>query len=205
MLIDAAGRAAWPGRPSQRRAFDRLVAVVGMFVCEGGSPPDRRTWTESARDGWWYTSALPGGGLVAAYFTDSDLLRAGPGKRRCRWDALLRETRGTLDRLAGAQPWASSSVISAFSGLASPVAGNGWLVVGDAAHTLDPLSSQGIVWLLSRGSRPPKRYWTQTPTPPSRGNADGIVRRYHDYLRTGGCSTPANVAGRSPRSGAGGG
>ena len=89
VLIDAAGRPPWPGRPTRRDAYDRQVALVRTFEADPGRPPDRRTWIEAVRDGWWYASALPRGRLLAAYFTDADLVRAPGRDWSARWDRLL--------------------------------------------------------------------------------------------------------------------
>jgi flavin-dependent dehydrogenase len=151
-VIDAAGRRTWPGRPSRRRAFDRQVALVGVFASDGGSAQaDRRTWIEAAPSGWWYSAALPGDRLVAAYFTDSDLLDA-PSERRTRcWEALLEAVPWTRDRLRSARAFGSLRVVAASSTISLPIAGPGYVAVGDAASTIDPLSSQGILHALTSG------------------------------------------------------
>jgi flavin-dependent dehydrogenase len=183
-LIDAAGRTAWPGRPFGRRSFDRLVALVGAFSREDRSQPDRRTWTESARDGWWYASALPDGGLVAAYFTDSDLVSAGADQRQRHWDALLQDARSTRDRLGGMRQRGELRVVPASSGLAYPLAAGAWFAVGDAAHTLDPLSSQGIVWALTSGIEAAEALLGPNPDEAAESYAARLALRYHDYLDT---------------------
>jgi flavin-dependent dehydrogenase len=150
-LIDASGRMSWPGRPTRREAFDRQVAVVGLHELGKDARLDRRTWVESARDGWWYSAALPGGLLVAAYFTDSDLLDAPKGRRAGRFSELLSQTRWTRERLGGARPLGHLRVVAATSTIATPIAGDCWVAVGDAASTIDPLSSQGILHAITSG------------------------------------------------------
>jgi flavin-dependent dehydrogenase len=150
-LIDAAGRAHWPGRPSRRKAFDRQVAMVALIELAEPGVLDRRTWVESVRDGWWYSAIVPGGHLIAAYFTDSDLLHAPKDQRARRFHELLDQTRWTRERLEGGRTLRPIRVVSAASTIAVPVAGAGWVAVGDAASTVDPLSSQGILYALASG------------------------------------------------------
>jgi flavin-dependent dehydrogenase len=150
-IIDASGRAPWPGRPSRRKTFDRQVAVVGLYEPDKDASLDRWTWVESARDGWWYSAALPGGRLVAAYFTDADLLDASMGQREGRFTELLSRTHWTRERLRGARALDQLRVVSATSTIAIPIAGDGWVAVGDAASTIDPLSSQGILYAITSG------------------------------------------------------
>jgi flavin-dependent dehydrogenase len=150
-LIDATGRASWPGRPSQRRAFDRQVALVQLYNLGDEARLDRRTWIEASPDGWWYSATLPGGRLAAAYFTDADLVRAPRRRRITRFADLLKRTRWTSERLHGALAASEPHVVSASTTIAVPMAGDGWITVGDAASTIDPLSSQGILYAITTG------------------------------------------------------
>jgi flavin-dependent dehydrogenase len=112
---------------------------------------DRWTWVESAPDGWWYSAVLPRGRLMAAYFTDADLLDAPASRREERFTELLSRTRWTRERVCAARAPVPFQVVSASSTIATPLYGDGWLAVGDAASTIDPLSSQGILYALTSG------------------------------------------------------
>src|SRR5205823_2033662 len=101
-----------------------------------------------------------------------------------RWDALLGETRGTLDRLSGARPLGELRVVPVASGVASPVVGDGWLAAGDAAHTLDPLSSQGIVWALASGIEAAESLLAADPNRAASRYAESVALHYRDYLHT---------------------
>jgi flavin-dependent dehydrogenase len=150
-LIDASGRAPWPGRLSRRKAFDRQVALVALYEAGEGPSLDRRTWIESTQDGWWYSAALPGARVVAAYFTDADLLFAPKECREGRLTDLLGRARWTRGRLRGGRLLGQPRVVSASSSIANPIVGDGWVAVGDAASTIDPLSSQGILYAMTSG------------------------------------------------------
>ncbi|MEV6976869.1 tryptophan 7-halogenase [Kitasatospora sp. NPDC093806] len=159
--VDATGRRCVIGRRYGRRhRQDRLVAAYAVFR-DRRSPADRphpadveaRTVVEAAPHGWWYTTPVPAGRLVA-HLTDADLadpaLRTAEGFRRG-----LARTRHVAARLAGhdlaATPvprWAPAHGLRL-----SPAAGPGWLAAGDAALAFDPVSSQGILAALHTGAR----------------------------------------------------
>ncbi|MFL5801049.1 MAG: NAD(P)/FAD-dependent oxidoreductase, partial [Roseiflexaceae bacterium] len=65
--------------------------------------------------------------------------------------AQVRTTRHTLPRLAQAEPRTPPRLYAAHSQRLDTIAGVGWLAVGDAAATFDPLSSQGIFKALRSG------------------------------------------------------
>ena len=184
-LIDAAGRHAWPGRPSRRRAFDRQVALVGTFVIDQGDRAmDSRTWIEAVSSGWWYSAALPENRLVVAYFTDADLLHAPVGQRSAVWDDLLGETRLTRDRLRLGRPLSNLRVVSASSTIAQPITGAGHVAVGDAACTVDPLSSQGILHALTSGRDAARALIAPDRSQAIPRYAREIMTRFRDDLHT---------------------
>jgi flavin-dependent dehydrogenase len=154
-LIDASGLA----RVALRRLgvpilwHDHQVARIGRFRGgPGGSGAgDPRTLVEAVADGWWYTARMPGGEQVAIAFGDA----------RDPWHRATRSTAGFLAHLAGtchvrrsildagARQQGPLLTRAAPSTLAARVTGPGWLAVGDAAFSLDPLSSQGLLTALS--------------------------------------------------------
>lgn len=150
-VIDCSGRRSRLLRPyGQRRlVVDRLVCVYQRVPVRGEQDP--ATYTQSAPDGWWYTSALPGGFRLVAFHTDSDLpavrqvLGRGPAAMATTVPGLAEAIGPT--GLAAADP---PRVCSA-SSMARSAAGENWLVAGESAITLDPLSSQGLFNALVTG------------------------------------------------------
>ena len=183
-LIDAAGRRPWRGRPSRRRGFDRQVALVGTFEVQSSTAADRRTWIEAVHSGWWYSASLPDNRLAVAYFTDADLLDAPKGNRSARWGALLCETRLTRDRLRLGRPMGDLRVVAASSTIADPIVGNRYVAIGDAACTIDPLSSQGILDALFSGIDAAEALVAPNRSQAIRTYARGIVARFHNDLHT---------------------
>jgi flavin-dependent dehydrogenase len=64
---------------------------------------------------------------------------------------LIRRTRWIDQRVHGAQLIYQPRVVAATSTISSPIAGDGWAAVGDAASTIDPLSSRGILNAITSG------------------------------------------------------
>ncbi|MBV9851966.1 MAG: tryptophan 7-halogenase [Armatimonadetes bacterium] len=157
-LLDCTGRASWLARRQgvKRLRYDRLVGHVALFrhagedAADGG---DTVTLIEAAPDGWWYTSALPGGGRIVAYLTDAGEPTGRTAAGAAGFAALLGQTRHIRARLSGcgcrlaARPWATA----AHTARLERWAGEGWLAAGDAALSFDPLSSQGIFHALASG------------------------------------------------------
>ncbi len=148
-LVDATGRRRTLARLCGGRLhrLDRLVAFQAhLHPREGDTATDEetRTLVEAVRDGWWYTSRAPSGGRVVAFLTDGDLADA----------AEFLSVEGFRGRLA--RTGHIRSAIDSGAWLERPrggdastarlerVTGEGWIAVGDAALSFDPLSSQGV-------------------------------------------------------------
>lgn len=157
-VIDATGRrcAIARGRGARRQRGDALISLFALLRPASGDggkhDRDARTLIEAAPDGWWYTALVPSGHRVLAYLTDADLVRPSL-HTPAGYLALAEQTQHlrycmathgyiltTTPRGAPAQS----------SWLETPV-GEGWLAVGDAAISFDPLSSQGILTALFTG------------------------------------------------------
>ena len=149
-VIDATGRAATLARAlgSVRRRDDDLVAVVAWVRA---TDDDDRTLVEATPNGWWYTARLPGDERALAFHTLPGEA-AATLRRPERWAAQLAATRhlarlvpdpaGQILEISGAEACGASLDHSG---------GDGWLAVGDAALSFDPLSSQGLLTALYSG------------------------------------------------------
>ena len=149
-VIDATGRsAAFAVRQGARRlAADRLVGVAVRFRTPDADPS---TLVEAQPDGWWYSAATPKSGLVVVWMSDADLVRRQGLNNGPRWFEQLARSRHTAARVAGAVVEAGPVVRAAHSQRLSDFGGDRWVAAGDAASTLDPLSSQGILKALRTG------------------------------------------------------
>jgi flavin-dependent dehydrogenase len=159
-VVDATGRRSWIARAqgSHRLAYDALYSAYTVFApahrglaCDH----DARTLIEAEQDGWWYTALLPSKQRVVAYLTDWDtgVLRAlyTPGTFLARLGQTqhLRACLETHDYRLKAKPRGAA----ANSARLDRFVGAGWLAVGDAALSFDPLSSQGIFTALYTGMK----------------------------------------------------
>ena len=160
-VVDATGRAATVARAlgAVRTRDDGLVALAAWYRT-AGNEGEWRTLIEAVPDGWWYTAPLPGdghGGERAVVLHLDAAEAAAVVRRPGAWEERLEETtwirralvegRGDgrprpLDRPRGAE--------ACGAGL-DPVVGDGWIAVGDAALSFDPVSSQGLLDALYTG------------------------------------------------------
>jgi flavin-dependent dehydrogenase len=152
-VVDATGCGAAFARRhggAGNRVHDRLAGFCRFFRETEAADP--RTLVEAFADGWWYTAALPGGLRIAACMTDTDLARGMALETEDGWRDLLNRTAPrTAALLASAVPAGEPVVRAARSRRLDLAAGEGWIAVGDAASTFDPLSSQGILKALRSG------------------------------------------------------
>nr|WP_246722723.1 tryptophan 7-halogenase [Aliikangiella sp. G2MR2-5] len=124
---------------------------------------------ESHALGWWYSALLPNRQCVVSLMTDADLVKQSQLKDENQWQRLLDASAATKKRVSRfttfAEAFSSSRecevktvpeqsqlmLIAAHSQCLDKPAGKGWLAVGDAASTYDPLSSLGIFKALRHG------------------------------------------------------
>lgn len=153
VLVDATGRLASPARSlgGRRIVYDRLVGLVGLIPVVSETIVDRRTSIEAVQEGWWYAAVLPGGRNIAAFMTDADLMPRGISARNAFWRDQLQQASHTWARLGDGALDIEHRAVSAASSYLMCVVGPGRLAVGDAAMTMDPLSSQGVMWALESG------------------------------------------------------
>lgn len=156
VVIDATGRTRSVSRRlgARRLLVDSLVGLVGIgetaFV---PSAVQVVTLIEADEAGWWYAGRLPGGRVVAALMTDADLIPRGYERLRTFWRARLGRTVLVSRQWGLVAGPASLRVVAAGTGRLAELAGPGWLAIGDAAMTFDPLSGQGICAALESGAR----------------------------------------------------
>jgi flavin-dependent dehydrogenase len=142
-VVDARGRRATAG-PAPRTA-----ALYAYWPAAGGD--DARTRVESGLDAWYWGAPLPDGSFNATVFIDAARCAGlDRGARHALYRALLARSALLRPVLGGAVP-ADVRVCDATAGLAPDPAADGVLRVGEAAFTIDPLSSQGVQAALRGG------------------------------------------------------
>ncbi len=157
-LIDATGRRSALARRQGVRLCqdDHLVAFFALFSqFDNAAAPDEdsRTLIEAAPDGWWYTALLPSKLRVVVYLTDADRVSPRALCEKESFLSLLDQTEHVSARLAahGYRMESAPRGAAAHSARLERFHGEGWLAVGDAAISFDPLSSQGLLTALFTG------------------------------------------------------
>ena len=158
-VVDASGtRAALACQMGAQRVFvDRLAFVYGFFEAGPGASTTQLTMLEAAEDGWWYAVGLPDGRVAVAFATEPQTVRALGLSLERRWFARVLRTQHIAPRLDQCRFLQGTLVIrGAPSFLLDRAAGPGWLAVGDAAATYDPLRIAGPLqgygrWPRGRG------------------------------------------------------
>lgn len=152
-VIDASGRAATFSRMigANRRTADSLIGVA-MYV-EGLREKEtpHSTVVEAEEFGWWYAALLPRGNAIVMFMTDPSLVKPLGVDEGVAFHARAMNTKYISSLMANGRPLDGLHIHSASSQRLSPVTGEGWLAVGDAAMACDPLSSLGIGHALSSG------------------------------------------------------
>jgi flavin-dependent dehydrogenase len=153
--VDASGRgnSVMHTVAGPRESLDRLVSIYAVVSAIGN--PDQRTWIESVADGWWYTAQMPGQRRTIAFQTDAALLRKQVWRHAEWFQSKLAET-VFIAGVVGTSPPAFvmlPRLTSAVSARRRFCCGPGWVAVGDAALSYDPLSGAGLSKALESASR----------------------------------------------------
>ena len=152
-VVDATGRrsvfATKQGANPVR--MDNLLGIAAVFEFEEGAAKDCYTLVEATELGWWYGAPLPNDRAIVTLMSDGQEGRQHQFSRWENWMANLAKTRYVRELVAGATQSSELLIQPAFSQYLDQMAGDGWLAVGDAACTFDPLSSAGIYKALRSG------------------------------------------------------
>ncbi len=145
-VLDASGGRSWFARRqgATRTVGDRMIAIVRFAAIAAGTVSSQ-TIVEATRDGWWYCARLPDDRLVTMLVAEPRDARALMLDDCARWRRLLAGTSLLAPRLDDCRLEGERfRVRPVVSSRLHPVQGEGWLAVGDAAATLDPIASRGI-------------------------------------------------------------
>ena len=149
-LIDATGRNAVVSRrmgAERQRMEPQMAAYTWLKPFE--NDPENTTRVKSVSKGWWYTSRLPNGFRVLAFHGDAETVGQMAKEQQAFLDACnatdilpfpVQLTESYLHKPIKTHDAGISRILQPY--------GQGWLAVGDAALSFDPLSSQGIFFGL---------------------------------------------------------
>ena len=158
-VLDCSGRSGVVASPDLRvhDQTNATVALAGVWRANAGAPPaEPCTLVESYRDGWAWSMPVSDTLRYLTMMIDprrTELLK-GRG-RRGLYLAEVEKTREARRLVAAARLASDISGHSASQYTATRSAGDGFLLVGDAASFVDPLASVGVkkalasAWLAS--------------------------------------------------------
>jgi flavin-dependent dehydrogenase len=155
LVVDATGRAATMAKRLgvKRENIDRLSAhwISGHATRENSGTAGFSV-VESEPEGWWYSAPLADGGRVLAFHGDSDISLSDLRHRDQFLDwAMSPRGLGQILTDIGFSASGEVMVTAANSARLSKFAGDGWLAIGDAAISFDPLASRGLLNALYTG------------------------------------------------------
>jgi flavin-dependent dehydrogenase len=150
IVIDASGRRSVLARWMGRRRVRCAALVAAVFKARSPEPVVEPGWidVETVARGWWYSSQGPAGFCHAMFFGSPAAVRSllRDGQLHGAWSRRVagRRIADLIQRGEFTVHEASSSRLNGF-------VGDGWLSIGDAATTFDPVSSQGLHHALTSG------------------------------------------------------
>ena len=177
-LVDASGQAGLIGRRLGLRRHDEFFRNLAVYAWYRGGerlpePDAGNIFIESFADGWAWSIPLADdvmsvGVVVDAEFGGRELAASEPGGFLA---AQLGRTERTARMLASAEIVEGPRVVRDWSYASSRLAGDGWILVGDAACFVDPLFSSGVHLALSSGLMAAAYVHTALDSPELRGPA----------------------------------
>jgi flavin-dependent dehydrogenase len=153
-LVDATGRTARLAQAlgARPQVDDQLFCVAGYLDTTEKIELAEHTLLEAVEYGWWYAARLSDNRITVAVASDLAIIREQGLTHSDGWRAAMTRTRHVA-AAAGSSCLVQGSLRTwlAPSMLLDPPSGAGWLGVGDAASSYDPISSQGIYKAIADG------------------------------------------------------
>jgi len=159
VVVDASGQGALLSRKLGLRRFDARLKRAAIFAHYDGV-----RWPAESRPGdillpidkgvWYWVIPFSDGTCSVGGVFDPAVVRFEEGASlEARYDAMLARSPRVLKILDGSRRISKAHGISDYSSSSDRVAGDGWVLVGDAAAFLDPVFSTGVFLALATGER----------------------------------------------------
>ena len=158
VVVDATGRSALIARKLGLKVSEPHLRKVSIFSHFRGAKRDPGI-DEGAtlimhtrnRDSWFWYIPLAGDVVSVGVVGDLDYLMDRRVDAQARFEAEIRNCPALEERLGGAEQAIPVRVVQDFSYCAERIAGDGWVLVGDAFAFLDPIYSTGVLLALRSG------------------------------------------------------
>lgn len=153
VCVDASGRKAILGTNLgiEKIRLDRLVGIYQFFEKKENQSVSQGILIEATEDGWWYSTCLPNEQYVLAFMTDADIATDKDLKNQSSFEKFWKHSRYIKERVGKLTSISEIQLVSAQTQRLEKTSGEGWIAVGDAASTYDPVSSMGIYKALVMG------------------------------------------------------
>ena len=185
--VDASGQAAILSRKLKLQQWDnffRNLAVYGYYrdAAHLDPPNDGNIFIESYQHGWLWKIPLHTGVTSVGAVVDKDVGQAGLREHGARGflEAQIAQAPHTRALLASATLAAEPAVERDWSYTSSSFAGDGYVLVGDAACFLDPLFSSGVHLALGGATLAATYVRTALANPASRAQAAQAYQSLYD-------------------------
>ncbi|GAB4192352.1 MAG: tryptophan 7-halogenase [Roseiflexaceae bacterium] len=180
LVVDATGPAArFATRAGARRLPGQRLYAIARYAGIRAGAMTMQTLLEADRDGWWYAVRLPDQRVLALFVGDAAALRRLRADDHGAFEHALSATRlvgPALGGLALGEKVYHTTTITT-DRLDCP-AGEGWLAVGDAAASYDPIIAWGLTKALEDGVMAGRQI-AQGP-----GRAERYVARMEERFHT---------------------
>ncbi|MEM8908338.1 MAG: NAD(P)/FAD-dependent oxidoreductase [Bacteroidota bacterium] len=154
LILDASGRHSFLGRQLgiDRLYEDRQLALVA-FLAVQQTLDDTTSLTETGPDGWWYSAQIPGKKIASAFLCNPNSTQKKDWTTESGWWQLVQQYPHTAQRFekAGVALPQKPYFVAADSSILSQLYGPGWLALGDAAMSYDPIAAHGLLMAMVSG------------------------------------------------------
>ncbi|HEX8956528.1 MAG TPA: tryptophan 7-halogenase [Burkholderiaceae bacterium] len=135
-------------------AYDSLLSLTRIIELGGAaknSKADKACLIEAFEHGWWYSIALDELRLAVSVITDADISKRLQLSAPSEWEKHLAAAPQTHARVDKREVPKEVCIRAAHTRNLTNYVGKNWLAVGDAAASIDPLGSQGVLRALRFG------------------------------------------------------
>lgn len=159
VVVDASGQGAFLSRKLDVRRFDPKLKRAALFAHYEGMrwpadnqpgdillPIDQGVW-------YWIIPFSDGSCSVGGVFDPSVVRFPEGASLEARFEEMIARSARMLRLLDGARRFSKVYGISDYSARSERLAGDGWVLVGDAATFLDPVFSTGVFLAMATGER----------------------------------------------------
>ncbi len=159
IIVDASGQTAFLSRKLGTRSFDAKLKRSALFAHYEGVP---RADGQAAGDillpvendvWYWIIPFSDGTASVGAVFEPKKIRAIEGESLEQKFERILSDSKRMVDVLGPGRRISKAHGISDYSATSARLAGDGWVLVGDAASFLDPVFSTGVFLAMAMGER----------------------------------------------------